>query len=41
MMENSNTHRPVPATEEIMKNLPLEVLLEGCKQNSVVLLGAL
>jgi len=28
-MENSNTHRPVPATEEIMNDLPREVLMEG------------
>ncbi|KII94268.1 hypothetical protein PLICRDRAFT_122223 [Plicaturopsis crispa FD-325 SS-3] len=29
LMENSNTTRPVPATEEIMSNLPREVLESG------------
>ncbi|KAJ3535371.1 hypothetical protein NMY22_g6524 [Coprinellus aureogranulatus] len=29
LMENNNAHRPVPATEEIMANLPREVLTEG------------
>jgi len=29
LMENSNTTRPVPATEEIMSNLPREVLEAG------------
>ncbi|TFK41839.1 hypothetical protein BDQ12DRAFT_677249 [Crucibulum laeve] len=29
LMENSNAHRPVPATEEIIANLPREVLVEG------------
>ncbi|KAI8981151.1 hypothetical protein BD414DRAFT_464121 [Trametes punicea] len=29
IMENSNAHQPVPATEEIMQKLPREVLLEG------------
>lgn len=33
IMENSNTHRPVPATEEIVSNLPREVL----EQNSPTL----
>lgn len=28
MMENSNANRPVPATEELVENLPREVLLE-------------
>jgi hypothetical protein len=32
IMEHSNAHRPVPATEEIIENLPREVLMEGCKQ---------
>ncbi|KAF8808124.1 hypothetical protein BYT27DRAFT_7190236 [Phlegmacium glaucopus] len=31
IMEHSNAHRPVPATEEIMQNLPREVLMEGSK----------
>ncbi|KAG7099722.1 hypothetical protein E1B28_001539 [Marasmius oreades] len=30
LMENSNSSRPVPATEEIVDNLPREVLTEGC-----------
>lgn len=29
-MENSNAHRPVPATEEMMAKLPREVLTAGC-----------
>ncbi|KAF8167358.1 hypothetical protein B0H34DRAFT_739978 [Crassisporium funariophilum] len=29
IMENSNAHRPVPATEEIIAKLPREVLMEG------------
>ncbi|KZT08680.1 uncharacterized protein LAESUDRAFT_723587 [Laetiporus sulphureus 93-53] len=29
IMENSNANAPVPATEEIMKNLPREILEEG------------
>ncbi|RDB29358.1 putative RING finger protein P32A8.03c [Hypsizygus marmoreus] len=29
LMENSNAHRPVPATEEIISNLPREVLEYG------------
>ncbi|KDR85731.1 hypothetical protein GALMADRAFT_234790 [Galerina marginata CBS 339.88] len=29
IMDNSNAHRPVPATEEIIKNLPREVLMVG------------
>jgi len=29
IMENSNAHRPVPATEEIIQKLPREVLIEG------------
>lgn len=29
LMENSNSHRPVPATDEIISNLPREVLEEG------------
>ncbi|KAK7465465.1 hypothetical protein VKT23_005442 [Stygiomarasmius scandens] len=29
LMEQSNTSRPVPATEEIMQNLPKDVLIEG------------
>ena len=32
IMEHSNAHRPVPATEEIIQRLPREVLMEGCKQ---------
>jgi hypothetical protein len=32
IMEHSNGHRPVPATEEIIEKLPREVLMEGCKQ---------
>ena len=32
IMEHSNAHRPVPATEEIIGKLPREVLMEGCKQ---------
>ena len=31
IMENSNANRPAPASEEIMANLPREVLLENCK----------
>ena len=31
-MEQSNAHRPVPATDEIMAKLPRELLEEGCKQ---------
>jgi E3 ubiquitin-protein ligase RNF115/126 len=31
IMENSNTHRPVAATDEITDKLPREVLEEGCK----------
>jgi hypothetical protein len=31
-MENSNGNRPVPASEEIVDNLPREVLTEGCEQ---------
>lgn len=31
IMENSNAHRPVPATEEIIQKLPREVLIEGCE----------
>lgn len=30
IMENSNANAPVPATEDIMKNLPRTVLEEGC-----------
>lgn len=30
IMENSNGHAPVPATEEVMNNLPRTVLEEGC-----------
>jgi E3 ubiquitin-protein ligase RNF115/126 len=33
-MENSNAHRPVPATDEIMEKLPREVLEAGCKSLS-------
>jgi hypothetical protein len=29
-MENSNAHRPIPATEEIIAKLPREVLEAGC-----------
>jgi E3 ubiquitin-protein ligase RNF115/126 len=29
-MENSNAHRPVPATEEIIAKLSREVLEVGC-----------
>ena len=32
IMEHSNAHRPVPATQEIIEKLPREVLMEGCKQ---------
>lgn len=32
IMENSNTGRPVPATDEIIENLPREVLEAGCKK---------
>ena len=32
IMEHSNAHRPVPATQEIIEELPREVLMEGCKQ---------
>ena len=32
IMEQSNAHRPVPATDEIMAKLPRELLEEGCKQ---------
>lgn len=32
IMENSNANRPVPASEEIVNNLPREVLTEMCKQ---------
>jgi hypothetical protein len=32
IMEHSNAHRPVPATEEIIDKLPREVLMVGCKQ---------
>lgn len=31
IMENSNAHRPVPATEEIIAKLSREVLMEGCQ----------
>lgn len=31
LMENSNAHRPVPATEEIMAKLPREILMEKCE----------
>lgn len=30
IMENSNAHRPVPATDEIIDKLPREVLTVGC-----------
>ena len=30
IMENSNSGRPTPATDEIIKNLPREVLEAGC-----------
>ena len=30
LMENSNAHRPVPATDEILRKLKQEVLEEGC-----------
>lgn len=30
IMENSNAHRPVPATEELVEKLPREVLTTGC-----------
>ena len=30
LMENSNSSRPVPATEDIMSKLPREVLQVGC-----------
>lgn len=29
-MENSNAHRPVPATDEVMAKLPKEILEIGC-----------
>lgn len=31
LMENNNTGRPVPATDEIVEKLPREVLDIGCK----------
>jgi len=31
IMEHSNAHRPVPATDEIIEKLPREVLMEGSK----------
>jgi E3 ubiquitin-protein ligase RNF115/126 len=31
LMENANAHRPVPATEEIINNLPKVILEEGCE----------
>jgi E3 ubiquitin-protein ligase RNF115/126 len=31
LMENSNAHRPVPATEEIIEKLSKEVLMEKCE----------
>ena len=33
LMENNNSHRPVPATEEIMEKLPREVLEIGCESS--------
>jgi E3 ubiquitin-protein ligase RNF115/126 len=30
LMENSNSGRPVPATDEIIENLPREILEVGC-----------
>lgn len=35
-METSNPHRPVPATDEIMQDLPREVLEIGCELNGTV-----
>lgn len=35
IMENSNSHAPVPATEEIMDKLPRSILEEGCKYRSI------
>lgn len=32
LMENSNSGRPVPATDEIIAKLPRELLLLGCKR---------
>ncbi|KAF9486587.1 hypothetical protein BDN70DRAFT_941472 [Pholiota conissans] len=32
IMENSNAHRPVPATEEVIAKLPREVLMEGSER---------
>lgn len=32
LMENSDSGRPVPATDEIIENLPREVLQTGCKR---------
>lgn len=31
IMENTNSHAPVPATEEVMKGLPRNVLEYGCE----------
>lgn len=31
IMENSNAHRPVAATDEVVDKLPREVLEEGCE----------
>jgi E3 ubiquitin-protein ligase RNF115/126 len=38
LMENSNSTRPVAASEEIIENLPREVLEKGCTQTTVHLL---
>jgi len=35
IMENSNSHRPVPATEEIMQKLPRQVLEEASASMSI------
>lgn len=35
LMENSNSTRPVAAPEEIIENLPREVLEKGCTQTII------
>jgi E3 ubiquitin-protein ligase RNF115/126 len=36
LMENSNTHRPVPAPEEVVDKLPRELLEEGCELTPLI-----
>jgi E3 ubiquitin-protein ligase RNF115/126 len=36
LMENSNAHRPVPATDEVTEKLPKEVLVDGCKLTRLI-----